>query len=61
DIILCSCDGVDFQVYKVIMLVASPMFCNMFSLPDSPGTNVYEGGKPVIDMQEMSLMLDNLL
>ncbi|KAG5219445.1 hypothetical protein IMY05_C4897000100 [Salix suchowensis] len=36
DIILCSCDGVDFQVYKVIMLVASPMFCNMFSLPDSP-------------------------
>ncbi|KAG9227084.1 hypothetical protein CCMSSC00406_0008284 [Pleurotus cornucopiae] len=61
DIILCSRDGVDFQVYKVIMVVASPFFRDMFSLPDSPGRNVYQGGKPVIDMQETSLTLDNLL
>lgn len=43
------------------MVVASPFFRDMFSLPDSPGTNVYQEGKPVIDMQEMSLTLDNLL
>ncbi|KAF9494235.1 hypothetical protein BDN71DRAFT_1449127 [Pleurotus eryngii] len=61
DIILRSCDGVDFHVSKCIVLVVSPIFRDMFSLPDSPAANRYEGVRPVIDMQEDSSVLDTLL
>ncbi|KAF4579763.1 hypothetical protein EYR36_001582 [Pleurotus pulmonarius] len=61
DIILRSSDRVDFHVYKCIVLVASPIFRDMFSLPDSPAANLYQGTKPVIDMAETSFVLNDLL
>lgn len=61
DIILRSCDGVDFHVCKCFVLVVSPIFRDMFSLPHSPAANRYEGMKPVIDMQEDASLLDALL
>ncbi|KAF9494241.1 hypothetical protein BDN71DRAFT_999542 [Pleurotus eryngii] len=61
DVILRSCDGTDFYVYKCILSLASPFFRAMFSLPDSPNTNLREGNKAVVDMHEDSAVLDPLL
>ncbi|KDQ32532.1 hypothetical protein PLEOSDRAFT_1098530 [Pleurotus ostreatus PC15] len=61
DVILRSCDGTDFYVYKSILSLASPFFRAMFSLPDSHNTNPREGNKPVVDMHEDSTVLDPLL
>ncbi|KAG9227085.1 hypothetical protein CCMSSC00406_0008285 [Pleurotus cornucopiae] len=61
DIVLRSCDSVDFHVCKCIVLVVSPIFRDMFSLPHSPAANQYEGMKPVIDMREDAFLLDALL
>ncbi|KAG9227091.1 hypothetical protein CCMSSC00406_0008291 [Pleurotus cornucopiae] len=58
DVVLRSCDGTDFYVYKSIL---SPFFRAMFSLPDSPNTNSREGNKAVVDMHEDSTVLDPLL
>ena len=35
DITLRSCDNVDFHVYKIILSLASPIFQDMLSLPQS--------------------------
>lgn len=61
DVILRSCDGTDFHVYKSILSLASPFFRAMFSLPDSPNTNSREGNKAVVDMHEDSTVLDPVL
>ncbi|KZT07311.1 uncharacterized protein LAESUDRAFT_713772 [Laetiporus sulphureus 93-53] len=68
DIILRSSDGVDFRVHSVILAEASPLFANMFSLPQPPNPeNPQEDsadtrdGRPVVAMTEDSTTLDNLL
>ncbi|KAF9494243.1 hypothetical protein BDN71DRAFT_1431877 [Pleurotus eryngii] len=61
DIILRSCDGTDFRVYKAILTLASPVFRDMFSLPDSPKTNEDHNGIRIVQMQEPSSTLDPLL
>ena len=64
DLILRSCDGVDFHVYKNIMALASPVFQDMLSLPtalSSSHTETPEHPTPVVDMTEKSVVLDHLL
>ena len=36
DVILRSCDHVDFRFHKSLLSLASPFFCNMFALPQPP-------------------------
>ncbi|KAI5123489.1 hypothetical protein M0805_008858 [Coniferiporia weirii] len=70
--ILRSSDGVDFKVYKNILVLASPFFRDMFSLPQSTenvsSTSSEVDAKsgtlldpPVIDVAESSDTLDALL
>ncbi|KAG9227090.1 hypothetical protein CCMSSC00406_0008290 [Pleurotus cornucopiae] len=61
DTILRSCDGIDFYVFKGVLIIHSSIFRDMFSLPDVPCVNQQECGKPVVDLQEPSSTLDTLL
>ncbi|THH11178.1 hypothetical protein EW146_g8139 [Bondarzewia mesenterica] len=65
DIILRSCDGADFRVYKTILSLASPFFQTMFSLPGGNGKGSAGGelkdGLPVISLFEDFRTLDFLL
>lgn len=71
-VILKSSDGVEFKVYKNILALASPLFREMFTLPQSIDTNDTgelmdaKGEKPtsdvqVVDVTETSKTLDILL
>lgn len=55
DVILRSLDGKDFRVHKVILSLASPVFQDMFSLPQStePPSQI-----PTIDVPEPSDILE---
>ncbi|OJA08962.1 hypothetical protein AZE42_06846 [Rhizopogon vesiculosus] len=60
DIILRSCDGVDFRVFKLILSLASPVFKDMFTLPQTGlQSNVFS--VPVIPMTETSTTMRSLL
>ncbi|KAF4607737.1 hypothetical protein EYR40_000072 [Pleurotus pulmonarius] len=52
---------VDFRVYKAILIIVSPIFRDIFSLPDSPNAQEDLNGTPVVQMQEHSTTLDPLL
>lgn len=68
DIILRASDNVDFRVFKTILSLASPLFKDMFSLPQpstdevpqSPGDE-YRDGLLVIPFTEDALTLDFIL
>ncbi len=60
DIILRSSDRVDFMVYKVILSKASPVFKDMFSLPQ-PATETPQDSRPIVDLTENSKVLATLL
>ncbi|KDQ32551.1 hypothetical protein PLEOSDRAFT_1023398, partial [Pleurotus ostreatus PC15] len=57
DIILQSSNNVNFHVYSVILKLASPIFRDMFSIPQ-PAT---QATKPTIKMEEDSTTLDMML
>jgi BTB/POZ domain len=62
DIILRSADQVDFWVYRIILAKASPIFADMFSLPQQ--TNCDSDARlavPVIPVAEDTTTLANLL
>ncbi|EIN03866.1 hypothetical protein PUNSTDRAFT_36816, partial [Punctularia strigosozonata HHB-11173 SS5] len=61
DVILQSCDSVQFFVCKVILSFASPFFRDMFTLPQSSGSSDVQPDIPVIPMVESSATLDDLL
>jgi BTB/POZ domain len=61
DIILRSSDQVDFHVYRVILSKASPVFKDMFSLPQPGGTDTTLNSHTVIDLPESSRTLATLL
>lgn len=65
DIILRSCDAVDFRVHSLILAQASPFFAGMFELPQPPDNPNVDGstGKalPVIDLPEEQPIIDLLL
>ncbi|KAL1942457.1 hypothetical protein VTO73DRAFT_6059 [Trametes versicolor] len=59
DIILRSCDLVDFRVQSGILIEASPFFSDMFELPQPPSSAAE--ATPVVDMTEDAQTLDLLL
>lgn len=65
DVILRSCDSVDFRVWKAILTEASPFFEDLFSLPQpdaqDSGQQPSDDGLPIIPMSEDSAVLDSLL
>ncbi|KAI0071799.1 hypothetical protein K474DRAFT_1712159 [Panus rudis PR-1116 ss-1] len=61
DIVLRSCDNVDFLVSKVILKVASPFFADMFTLRQPTSDEPALLTRPVIDMEEDAATLDCLL
>ncbi|KAH9948088.1 hypothetical protein B0H21DRAFT_890722 [Amylocystis lapponica] len=66
DIILRSSDLVDFFAYKVILAFVSPVFEDMFAIPQPPSSvtaqDIHpESGLPIILLTENSATLDRLL
>ncbi|KDQ60472.1 hypothetical protein JAAARDRAFT_607543 [Jaapia argillacea MUCL 33604] len=64
DIILRSSDNVDFATFKSILFLSSPVFEDMFSMPQPPrraGTQVDKDDIPVVDLSEDSRTLELLL
>jgi hypothetical protein len=60
DIILRSSDSVDFHVFKLILSLASPVFKDMFTLPQKElQSNV--SSVPIISMAESGAILKSLL
>jgi hypothetical protein len=55
DVVLCTADNVHFRVYKLLLSLASPVFKDMFRLPQpsrsEPGSTD-ESGRPIIPVAE---------
>ncbi|KAI0629327.1 hypothetical protein C8Q77DRAFT_320554 [Trametes polyzona] len=58
DLVLRSSNNVDFHVHSLILTLASPVFANMFTFPQPPGTDTT---RPVVDVVESSTTLDVFL
>jgi hypothetical protein len=65
DVVLCSTDKVHFRVFKHQLSRASPVFKDMFKLPqpssDSDPTLNDEQGRPIINMSENTATLRTML
>jgi hypothetical protein len=59
DIILRSTDAVDFHVFKLILSLASPLFKDMFTLPQGLQSDM--SSVPIIPVAETSTTLRSLL
>ncbi|KAG1719581.1 hypothetical protein EDD22DRAFT_832147 [Suillus occidentalis] len=60
DIILRSANGVEFHVFKLILLLVSPVFKDMFTLPQNDSQSDVPS-IPVINVTESSATLESLL
>ncbi|KAF8992045.1 hypothetical protein BDQ17DRAFT_1460362 [Cyathus striatus] len=58
DTILRTSDGVNFYIHRIILILGSPFFRDMFSLPQPASIDTE---KPIIDITENSKTLDSLL
>ncbi|KAI0052203.1 hypothetical protein FA95DRAFT_66096 [Auriscalpium vulgare] len=56
DIILRTCDGVDYRAHKVILRLASSVFADMFSLPQPA-----DDGVPIVPVTENARALELVL
>ena len=64
DVILRSADNVDFRVFKLILSLSSPIFEDMFALPqasEGDNRNEIKDGLPVVQLTEDTKTLDILL
>jgi hypothetical protein len=63
DVVLRSCDRVDFYVYKAVLALASPFFKSMLSLPQTiqASEQTVRQSAPVVNFTEESRTLDHLL
>jgi len=64
DVILRSTDNVDFRVFKLLLSLASPLFDDMFTLPqtmEGNNSNEMKDGLPVIQVTEEKKTLEMLL
>ena len=59
DVVLQSCDGVEFHVFRSILTQASPFFDGMFALPQPESDTI--ASPPIVPVAEDSTTLDNLL
>jgi hypothetical protein len=60
DIIIQSCDLVNFRVHKLVLSLSSPFLSDMFSLPQ-PSNNEVVDGLPVVRLSEDAELLNSLL
>jgi hypothetical protein len=60
DIIIQSCDSINFRVHKLVLSLSSPFFGDMFSLPQPSGEEVVDG-LPVVRLSEDAEVLNCLL
>ncbi|KAJ7184953.1 hypothetical protein C8R46DRAFT_938913 [Mycena filopes] len=58
DIILRSSDDIDFHVHRLVLSLASPVFRDMFTVPQPPETG---GELPVVRMAESGAVLGRIL
>jgi hypothetical protein len=62
DIIIQSCDSINFRVHKLVLSLSSPFFDDMFSLPQpSESDQEVVGGLPVVRLSEDAEVLKCLL
>ncbi|KAH7922633.1 hypothetical protein BV22DRAFT_1131288 [Leucogyrophana mollusca] len=61
DIILRSSDGVDFRTFKIILSLSSPVFRDMFSVPQPPHAQDSTSAPPAVLVSEDSKTLRALL
>jgi hypothetical protein len=64
DVILRSSDNVDFHAFKVLLSLASPVFKDMFTMPqalEGMNSDDMKGGLPIVRMTEGSKTLETLL
>ncbi|KAJ6590232.1 hypothetical protein B0H10DRAFT_2092829 [Mycena sp. CBHHK59/15] len=63
DVIVRSSDNVDFHTHKTILSFGSPVFRDMFALPEPSGeeANQMRDGKPVVQLPETSKTVEKLL
>ncbi|KAJ7103866.1 hypothetical protein C8R44DRAFT_584660, partial [Mycena epipterygia] len=63
DIILRSCDGVDFHAHKDMLSYSSQFFRDMLSFPEPTGANanVQKDRKPLVDLSESSKTIEKFL
>jgi len=60
DIIIQSCDFINFRVHKLVLSLSSPFFRDMFSLPQ-PSNQEVVNGLPVVRLSEEAEVLNCLL
>ena len=60
DIIIQSCDFINFRVHKLVLSLSSPFFNDMFSLPQPSDQEVVDG-LPVVRLSEDAEVLNCLL
>ena len=60
DIIIQSCDSINFRVHKLVLSMSSPFFGDMFSLPQ-PSDQEAVDGLPVVRLSEDAEVLKCLL
>jgi len=60
DIIIQSCDFINFRVHKLVLSLSSPFFGDMFSLPQPSDQDVVDG-LPVVRLSEDADVLNCLL
>ena len=61
DIIIRTCDNVDFSVFKWVLAYASPVFKDMFLLPQQGVQENLKDGKPIIHTTETAEIWRTLL
>lgn len=61
DCILRTPDGTQFKVYKAILSMASPIFSDMFTLPQEPSNAAKEASVPIVDLTENAPTIHTVL
>ncbi|OCH93746.1 hypothetical protein OBBRIDRAFT_266819 [Obba rivulosa] len=64
DVIIRTSDLIDFRVYKVILGMVSPVFKDMFPMPQPKNDNhptCHKDGVPVVTVTETAETMDNVL
>ena len=61
DIILCSSDQVEFRVFRWPLQRLSPVFSDMFTLPDPGSASPEASAQPIVQMDETAPVIEAIL